>query len=870
MEIKNKYLKSLKFIPSPILFALIVALGLFLILAFYAFAHTDSFYLYDDLITLRANGTYKIDASADYDVSKLHWYTQNPEIATIDSDGTISAHALGETKIIVKSRFYLFEQEITIRVSNFNVYSIVFEEDDLELDPSDEFFLMPVLNGDGNLKSNLDWKSSDEGIVSVSSTGKIRALTPGNAIITATDKYSGLATSIKVKVHGEVEETEEVMADEATDEELDNTIPIESIELNTNRLEMYVGSTRKISSVIVPDNASNKTLTYTSSDSSIATVNSNGMVTAKKAGICNIFVSSADGLVSVSTIIKVSGKSVAVKSLSLKENNLKIKINENYTISPIITPSDASNKNISYSSSNPKVASVDSNGKVKGISPGKVTIVAITKDGMKTASIGVEVASDKIESNNIKKIDIDNFQDTLIVGDTNKLNVDVYNDKDDKLKVNLSSTNNDILSIDQDGNIVAKSPGMVSLEFETTDGSYHDNKIVTVLPGETDPELVYVNKNAMQLVKGETYTLIATILPEIASGKKIVWTSSNPSVVSVNTEGMVTALSMGTSTITAQVRNTGVSRSVKVAVVNNASLIDVRKMKLTPYIKGLQVYDKGSSTSRALQNFAIANIGTSKETLYVSYPHRSNIKKSLKATNTLKQQIVRTIVVKIPKSEYSKPKSSKRTYMYLKNSGHGQSFDLDKTNGYFWTNGSGYISKSSDGTLWGASKQLVRVKFKKNTKTSSYTAARRITLYNSAGAIYDSPELTFNWNENLAAVRSGRNVLIYKASDFVNGKLTLLYSFVLANKSIDGTNYSRQGHALANGYYYQYRGYYNKKMYIEAYNYVGELQYTYIFNPKLKGQETEGMKIYNNKIYVGIINKCSGCSGNINSIYYFK
>ena len=59
-------------------------------------------------------------------------------------------------------------------------------------------------------------------------------------------------------------------------------------------------------------------------------------------------------------------------------------------------------------------------------------------------------------------------------------------------------------------------------------------------------------------------------------------------------------------------------------------------------------------------------------------------------------------------------------------------------------------------------------------------------------------------------------------------------------------------------------------MYIEAYNYVGELQYTYIFNPKLKGQETEGMKIYNNKIYVGIINKCSGCSGNINSIYYFK
>ena len=92
----------------------------------------------------------------------------------------------------------------------------------------------------------------------------------------------------------------------------------------------------------------------------------------------------------------------------------------------------------------------------------------------------------------------------------------------------------------------------------------------------------------------------------------------------------------------------------------------------------------------------------------------------------------------------------------------------------------------------------------------------------------------------------------------------------MANKASDGTSASRQGHAVANGYYYQYRGYVGTKLYIEVYNYIGELQYTYIFNPKLTNQEAEGLKIYNNHVYIGITASCPKCSGRVNNIYYFK
>lgn len=846
---------------------LLVGLGLLLSLVFSIVAYKDIFYLYNSNITMKINGTYTLDIfdSSKVNKEKLTWYAENPEIVTVDDNGNLSAHNLGKTRIIVKSRLGLFKRSVDIKVSNFTIYSIVFEENKKILKVGDKEKLTPVLNGDSNIKSNLGWRSSDSNIVSVSSNGEINALNNGTATIVATDKYTGLSTSVNIIVTNEEDEEPVVLIEEdSSDSEEEEIIAVENIKLNTNKLNLYIGDVRKISSIVTPDNATDKTLIYTSTDSNVASVNKYGYVTARGKGVCNISVTNIDGDVEALMTIKVIDKKVHVENISLTQSKIDLDKGESYLIEPNIFPTNASDKDIAYSSSNNDVASVDNNGKVLAHKKGTATIVAITKDGKKTASLIVNV-SNKIKEKESINVEINNFKSSMLVGEENK--IEVIPSKD--IKINMTTSDHDVARITQDGKVKALEPGIVYIEFESMDGGYHYKEMMTVLPGEVDAEIIYVNKRVSQLLIGEQDTLVATVMPENASSKELIWTSSNPAIASVDQNGIVTANGVGTATIIIEVKNSGVKRNVKIGVVAKESLIDLRKKVLVPYYIKFKLYDKGTTTWKSMQNFAIANIGTAKEIIYISFPTRSTIPRTEKLTKENKKAASRTTIVQIPRSEINKPTSTKRKYMYLNWSGHAQAFDLDCNSAYIWTNGNGTAVATSKKSYSGYHTSLVKVKYKPNNINSKYKPSKTIKI-NKIGGVYPNTEIAFDWPNNLAAVRASNKVFIYRASDFTNGKLTLLYSFNLVSRSADGTNYVGQGHDIANGYYYHYRGYVGTKMYIEVYNYVGELQYTKIFDPKLPKQEAEGLKIYNDKVYVGVTNTCKGCQGKLNNIYFFK
>ncbi len=154
-------------------------------------------------------------------------------------------------------------------------------------------------------------------------------------------------------------------------------IPIEEIKLSLENTTIQKGENVNLKVEIVPSNATNKSLTYTSSNSGVVTVDTTGKLFAVSSGNATITVKAKNGV--MQTIdVKVYSKVTGIK---LKEQDLCLEVGQSYSIVPIILPEDADNKKVNYYSSEENIATVDENGNIKAISNGGVTIKATTEEG---------------------------------------------------------------------------------------------------------------------------------------------------------------------------------------------------------------------------------------------------------------------------------------------------------------------------------------------------------------------------------------------------------------------------------------------------------------------------------------------------------
>ena len=166
---------------------------------------------------------------------------------------------------------------------------------------------------------------------------------------------------------------------------------VNSIELNKTSIDLFINNSENLIATINPSNATNKNINWTSSDTSVATVDNNGRVTAKKAGTTTIIVSSDDG--NKKATCKVTVKNINVAGISISESNLNLIRGNSHSLTATINPSNATNKNITWTSSDTSIATVNSSGKVTAISEGIATITATTNDGGFTATCTVNVTN---------------------------------------------------------------------------------------------------------------------------------------------------------------------------------------------------------------------------------------------------------------------------------------------------------------------------------------------------------------------------------------------------------------------------------------------------------------------------------------------
>ena len=307
--------------------------------------------------------------------------------------------------------------------------------------------------------------------------------------------------------------------------------------LNTNKIDLIIGTTGKFIARINGSYNADYVPNYTwiSSDSSILEVDEkSGKYVTKSIGKCKLTLTNVDVSYKVSYFVNVIP--LDVTDISLKDTEKTLLIGEEFILQATITPLNATYKNIEWSSSDPSVASVDSVGKVRAIKEGNCTIVANTSND-KSAKCEVVVVPTEVEG-----ISLDVTEKSLLLGEEFTLNATVTPENATYKDVEWSSSDSSVASVDSDGKVRAIKEGTCTISVRSSNNLVAECKVIVRY---IEVENVRLNLEDKTLEEGETFTLTATITPDNATYKDVEWSSSDPSIASVDVDGNVTALKVG-------------------------------------------------------------------------------------------------------------------------------------------------------------------------------------------------------------------------------------------------------------------------------------------------------------------------------------
>jgi uncharacterized protein YjdB len=176
-------------------------------------------------------------------------------------------------------------------------------------------------------------------------------------------------------------------------------VPVTGVSLNQNSATINKGNTLQLIATVLPENATNKNVTWSSSNTALATVSSTGMVTGITDGNATITVTTADGAFTATCVITVTTVNIPVTGVSIQPPAISICVGQTYQLSPIVIPENATNKAVTWSSSNTAVATVSSTGLVTAVSSGTATITVTMVDGAFTATCFVTITNCSVPCN---------------------------------------------------------------------------------------------------------------------------------------------------------------------------------------------------------------------------------------------------------------------------------------------------------------------------------------------------------------------------------------------------------------------------------------------------------------------------------------
>jgi uncharacterized protein YjdB len=449
------------------------------------------------------------------------WYSSDTSIAIV-SDGIIKGVSGGNATITAETIDGGVKAQIDVKVT-VPVASIRLDRAYLQLKvESDDVLLKAAVFPEGATDTDIVWSSSNEN-VTVDENGLVRAVAPGKAIITAASKTDATKKATCTVV-----------------------VPVTVTEVSFARdsITLKLGqSPIKLMPIIFPSNAVNKAITWSSSNASIATVSRTGNLMAVSEGTATITAALVDGnksgVMTVTVIRGVTSVTVNMKNAILKIGDSDLKLEAK------VFPDNATIKDILWTSGNPNIATVDQEGLVHAVSPGKAVITASSKqDGTKKSACTITVPVP------VSDIKLASTISTLRVGQIGiRLAPTIMPYNAANKKVEWSSSDPSVLVVSAAGVVTPLKEGSVTISATTVDGRFEDSVTFSVVYPVSS---VTLNKtSAVMKVGDDDLTLKATVLPDKATSKEVVWKSSNPAAATVDENGVVHAVSYGKTVISA-------------------------------------------------------------------------------------------------------------------------------------------------------------------------------------------------------------------------------------------------------------------------------------------------------------------------------
>ncbi len=465
------------------------------------------------------------------------WESSDPGVASVDEDGVVTGAGEGSAVVTATTTDGGFSDQVAVQV-RIPVTGLTLSEDYLSMRPGESAVLEALVEPVDATLQGVVWSSDTQSVATVDQAGRVTAVAEGEAVIAAVSQNGGYRAECTVAV---------------------TSVPVTGITLSDESLELGLHGQVQLVATVSPANASNKSVIWFSDNANIASVSGSGLVTGNSGGSTHINAVSQDGGFQARCSINVK---VPVTGIVLTPVTLRIDKGTTSDLEVAVVPEQASDKRITWSSSNQAVATVGvDDGVVTGVGAGSAIITASTVDGGFQATCEVTVWSP------VTRLTISPALVSIPVGGYADLQVEIEPADASNPALNFLSTNKSVATVTSAGRVSGISPGVASVIAMSLDTFKTATATIVVLVPVAS---VSLNKSALSLVENETHKLIASVLPENAEDKQVVWESTNGAVATVDQDGNVRGVSTGTATVRVTTVDGGFQASCTVTVIGGS------------------------------------------------------------------------------------------------------------------------------------------------------------------------------------------------------------------------------------------------------------------------------------------------------------